>query len=112
MQKDWEAFGQLPQVGIVLVDPGCSRKCLINPVEYWPSKSGRVVSQGLESFWQSLSTPVLSWREPERERGAQNFAGRADGDTVGTEDIKMDGILYVSLCIFPIYTDSYNPVPI
>lgn len=32
---------------------------------------------------------------------AQNFAGRADGDTVGTDDIKMDSIIYVSLCILP-----------
>lgn len=98
-RKGWEASGQLPGVGIVLVDPGCSRKCIINPVEYWPSKAGRAVSQGLESFWQSLSAPVLSRREP--ERGAQNFADRADGDTVGTEDIRADGTLYVSLCVLP-----------
>jgi hypothetical protein len=47
-----------------------------------------------------LSAPVLSRRELEEGGGeegevAQNFAVRADGDTVGTEDIKMDHKLYV-----------------
>lgn len=91
LQQGWKASGQLPPIAIVLADPGCSRNCLINPVEYWPSKSGRAVSHGLESFWQSRCQYLSSLRTREK-KGTQNLAGRVDGGTVGTEDINV--VLY------------------
>lgn len=105
LQQGWKASGQLPPIAIVLADPGCSRNCIKNPVEYWPSKPGRAMSHGLESFWQSRCQYLSSLRENQRKERDSEPCGRVDGGTVGTEDINVVLFLMFHYAFCPMCSD-------